>query len=94
MNPVTIWGGVFLRNLNTNSVVLAHRGIANHRKPIPIDQFLTAWQKINAPVILAHDIVNPLIVRPLLLIGGLNSALLADKIVAFVKSYCETKDLC
>jgi hypothetical protein len=87
-------GGVFLRNLKTNSVVLAHRGKATDGKSIPIDQFIAAWQKVNAPVILPHDIVNPLIVRPLLLIGDLNSSLLADKIVAFVKSYCEAKDLC
>jgi hypothetical protein len=85
-------GGVFLRNLNTNSVVFAHRGIATRGKRIPIDQFIAEWQKNNGPTILSHDIINPLIVRPLLLIGDINSPLLEDKIVAFVISYCETKD--
>jgi hypothetical protein len=79
-------GGVFVRELNTNTVVLAHQGIVTYGTRLKIDQFLDEWAEINTPLIRAYGNA-----RPFALIGPVDSLQLADE-KAFVKNVCEAKE--
>jgi len=84
--PRTNLGGAFVRDLDTGSIYLGHRGKATYGSRIPDDQFLHAWQKIKAPLIRIPG--NP---KPLALIGDIASPLLEDELTEFVKNFCEAK---